>query len=103
MAYPFKWNPITLGEFIDTCVKAYGARVVEHKYQVAGAFGTAHPSALERAVNGKKLHVVLPNIDRAKPITLDLARNMAARLEIDYNSFGFDFDEENGPRPIKKN
>ena len=96
MAFPFGWNPPSIGEFVAKCTKDFGAKLLEMDYEVEGSYGPIRPRILERTVEGKTCHVVLPNLPDDVLVTFQLARNMCDRIGVPTEVFGFSFDRDTG-------
>ena len=99
-AYPFGWNPPTLGDFVQKCVQEFGARVVESDYEVEGDFGQVTPKALERSEGQEHYHVILPNLDDDVLLDFHLVRQLCNRLHIPISAFGFEFDRDGNLREV---
>jgi hypothetical protein len=96
VAFPMGQNPPSLGDFIDTCVKIYGAELLTLDFDVEGSFGKIRPRVLERKVDGETLHVVVPNLPDDVLINFHTVRQMCRRLGVPTEAFGFQFDEQTG-------
>jgi hypothetical protein len=96
VAFPFGWNPPSLGDFVAKCTTEFGAEVMEMDYEVEGSHGPMRPRILERKVDGKTCHVVLPNLPDDVLISFHLIRNMCDRLAIPTEAFKFEFDRDTG-------
>lgn len=101
MAFPFGWNPPSLGQFIETCTREYGAALVTMNYEVEGDFGAISPRILERQVDGSPRHVVLPNLPDDVLISLNLVASMCRRLDIPTTAFKFEFDYDSGSVKVR--
>ena len=100
-AFPFGWNPPSLGIFVEKCTSDFGCELIIMDYEVEGSFGVATPRLLKREVDGVQKHVVLPNLPDDVLISLHLVANMCRRLEIPTEAFGFVFDYESGSVEVR--
>ena len=96
MAYPFGWNPPSLGDFIKTCTNKYGAELVVLDVEIEGDFGKVRPRVLKRVEDDKELHVVLPNLPDDVLQEARLVAHWCRRLNIPTSEFSFEFDFDTG-------
>ena len=89
MAFPFGFNPPSIGQFIEKATQEYGATLVELNTIVYGPFGEIHPRILERVQDGIEYHVALPPLPDDVLITFHEARNLCDRLGIPTQEYGF--------------
>jgi len=97
LAFPFGWNPPSLGHFIGVCCQDDNGCVLHTlDYEVEGSFGKIKPRILKREVEGVELHVVLPNKPDDVLISLPYTANLCRRLGLSTSIFNFEFDYETG-------
>lgn len=95
VAFPFGNNPPSLGGFIDEATKKYGAILVTlDNVTIRSAYGVIHPRVLERHVDGKDYHVILPTFPDDCLLTGHMVRNLCDRLAIPTTAFGFQLGDD---------
>lgn len=95
MAYPFGWNPPSIGSFIEVCIQ-HGCVLYKPENKIFVNSREIQPRILRRETEGKTLHVAIPNGEDDVLISLLLVAQMCRRLELDSALFGFRFDEDTG-------
>lgn len=96
MAYPFGWNPPSLGQFIQICTDKFDAELRVLGTEIEGDFGKAKPRVLVRNDGKDERHVVLPNEPNDVLQEARLIAHWCRRLNIPTSEFRFEYDKDTG-------